>query len=126
MKKINFLLVAIIALATFSFSSCKKDDASTPTLLGKWKIASEIIKENGVTIESIPGGANDYIDFKSSNMVESMQDGILTTSSYMLNGNQLTIDGDMYTVVFTATNCTITYTYTDNNVTYTDIINLIK
>ena len=97
MKKINFLLVALL---TFSFSACKKEAVIAPTLVGKWNFVSTTGTQNGSPIPPKVGVAGDYVDFKSSGVLEKMFGGTLTSDTYVINGNKVTITTSGFLVIY--------------------------
>ncbi|MBU3713347.1 MAG: hypothetical protein FGM46_00185 [Ferruginibacter sp.] len=82
MKKLFLLL--FISTALFS---CKKDDASAPSIIGKWTLQSYKEKTTipgSTPTESTSPGNGETIEFKTDNTVESCTNG---TDCYSLNYN---------------------------------------
>jgi hypothetical protein len=122
MKK---LLLFTMLLASISISSCSKDSAK-PTLVGKWKYVSTVLKF-GATTESIIGLPGDYLDFKSNGILEFNVAGDTDTMPYTINGNKVTLDNTKeYTLTLTATTATLYFTELINGVRDEATINLKK
>ena len=102
----NFLSVLVlVTLVNLIFSSCKKD---TPiTLFGKWNIVSMITKQDGVITDNYAGLPADYIDFKSSGIVEFFSDGDLDKYHYVISGTTVKIDVIVFDFSFSGSNCTL-------------------
>lgn len=122
MKK---LLLFAMLFATVAMTSCSKS-ASSPTLVGKWKLVSYVSKEGSTTTFNYTGVAADYMDFKTNGTVETYLSGSSGTSDYTLNGSKLVLDGQTYNVSLTSTTATLTYSELVGNVRYEEIVNLKK
>jgi hypothetical protein len=104
MKK---LLLFAMVLATVAMTSCSKS-SSTPTLVGKWNIASLVTSASGYT-DTYTGVSTDYADFKSNGTVTTFVDGELSTSSYSVSGTNAVIDGVDYTITTLTTSAATLY-----------------
>ena len=104
MKK---LLLFAMLLSTAVMTSCSKDSAK-PTLVGKWKIVSLVYK-TAIYNDSYIGLANDYFDFKSNGNLETSLNGATGTQSYTINGSNVTIDGQTFSISTLTTSATTLY-----------------
>lgn len=104
MKK---LLLFAMLLSTVVMTSCSKDSAK-PTLVGKWKIVSLVYK-TAIYNDSYIGLANDYFDFKSNGNLETSLNGATGTQSYTINGSNVTIDGQTFSISTLTTSATTLY-----------------
>ena len=103
MKKI--LLFAML-LSTVVMTSCSKDSAK-PTLVGKWQLVSYDYKI-GTISAPINVTAADYVEFKTNGTVLTNISGQSKSVPYSINGSNVTIDGDLYTITtLTSSNATL-------------------
>lgn len=125
MKK--FIVAFSTILFLFTFSSCKKENLSTPTLVGKWKLSKYIYKVNSITVETYNGQSTDYVDFKTNNTYESSFDGEKETGTYSISGSTVKIDGDDYKIEnLTTSSVTLSSKYVELGTTLEDFIYLVK
>jgi hypothetical protein len=104
MKK---LLLFAMLLTTVTMNSCSKDAAKL-TLVGKWKIVNLIYKTSTFN-DTYNGLANDYFDFKSNGNLETSLDGDIVIQPYSINGSNVTIDGETFSISTLTTSATTLY-----------------
>lgn len=122
MKKLLFIALAIMVLA---LNACKKD-AAAPTLVGKWKIATVILKA-GTTSTTYTGTATDYADFKVTGKVELSLMDKLTETPYTIVANTVTIDGQIFEIRnLSGSNASLYYSTVVDGAKFEETINLSK
>ena len=103
MKK---LLLFAMLLSTVVMTSCSKDSAN-PTLVGKWQFVSYDYKI-GTISAPMNVTAADYVEFKTNGTVLTNISGQSKSVPYSINGSNVTIDGDLYTITtLTSSNATL-------------------
>jgi hypothetical protein len=134
----KILLVALVAVALFMGCSKKNDASPTASLVGKWYITTDTIKQytNNVLSEQDPESFNhtDYVQYNSNGTGVQLSAGTSTNFTYSVKNNILTlnypkqtidnvtIDAFSKTATFKTTSSTL-YIFiedseTDNGVTY--------
>ena len=99
MKKV-LITVAVIAIVSLSFTSCKKEKARTTSekIVGVWHLNNYIYNEHydgADHLENNSGGPNDTYEFKANGTVNSNVGGSSDSSSYSIVGdNKLLITED--------------------------------
>jgi hypothetical protein len=91
-KSIYFLSVLI--LITLLFSACKKGEIDSNSLIGKWRLDSQIITSNGIlSYRNIYAKENSYVyQFNLDNsytLTYAFNDSILEKGTYKLDSSQL-------------------------------------
>ena len=111
MKK---LLLFAMLLSTVVMTSCSKDSANptlvgnaNPTLVGKWQLVSYDYKI-GTISAPINITAADYVEFKTNGTVLTSISGESKSVPYSINGSNVTIDGELYSITtLTSSNATL-------------------
>jgi hypothetical protein len=134
----KILLVALVAVALFMGCSKKNDASPSASLVGKWYITTDTIKQytNNVLSDQDPESFNhtDYVQYNSNGTGVQLSAGTSTNFTYSVKNNILTlnypkqtiddvtIDAFSKTATFKTTSSTL-YIFiedseTDNGVTY--------
>lgn len=91
MKQILIFLTCIYFLI-----GCKKSDSSISPIIGKWSLhpTTYDLYTNGILASSSTQNyqPSDYAEFKNGGTMESKTNGTLYTSTFLLEGDNLTFD----------------------------------
>jgi hypothetical protein len=122
MKKLLSIALAIMFL---TLNACKKDGPA-PTLVGKWKIATVILKA-GTTSTTYTGTSTDYADFKVTGKVELSLMDKLTETPYTIAANTVTIDDQIFEIRnLSAGSASLYFSTVLEGIKIEETINLIK
>jgi hypothetical protein len=91
--------ILLALLLTASLVSCKKD--KDPVLEGKWTLKDITWKEftNGTQTDSgTDAGVNETHEFRADGTLIFTEGTNVQTTTYTLNGDQVTFEGETYTV----------------------------
>ncbi len=106
LKKKKKLLLFAMLLSTVVMTSCSKDSAN-PTLVGKWQFVSYDYKI-GTISAPMNVTAADYVEFKTNGTVLTSISGQSKSVPYSINGSNVTIDGELYSIsTLTSSNATL-------------------
>ena len=108
------VLALVLLMVGFGGSPCSKDSANptlvgnaNPTLVGKWQLVSYDYKI-GTISAPINVTAADYVEFKTNGTVLTSISGESKSVPYSINGSNVTIDGELYTITtLTSNNATL-------------------
>lgn len=95
MKTATHFLLAFMALASFTFTGCKKDKNEPDNIVGKWQIVRSETKEtaNGQTTTdagNAPEGS--FLEFKADGSFIGKTEDIVS-GRWILNNGRLHLDG---------------------------------
>lgn len=113
LKKQNFILMKTLTIsllflgAIFFISSCKKEEKEKTTqekITGKWNVISKIIEttipSEPVSIDTLMGTKDDYIDFRSDGKLSVFFDGLMQEGvSYVIeNDTMINLEGEPFNI----------------------------
>lgn len=144
MKKLSFLFLSALALG-MSFTSCSKDDDSTPgSVVGKWNYSKTSTSINGQLVapeadyDGNEAGCNkDYVEILESGVYNEVDfDGVdcdqdLDAGTWVKNGATLTVTSNGETDVMTVVSVSSTvlkmkFSYTEQGITITQNVTFTK
>jgi len=92
MKKTNNYLFLLATLLIVGFSACKKNDSTEERVLGKWFVEKREIKttrDGRSSVYDYPVTPADYFSFKKDNTFLRSFDGVVSSGSYLILGDNL-------------------------------------
>jgi hypothetical protein len=132
MDKIKLMQqLMVICLFTIMFSSCQKDEETTPDYVGTWT-RSETITEEGVTVDfktTLTLTASKYTELVQMKTGEKFLDLIKITGALSVSGDVMTID--LQSIAVTSYSITgmptgTLVTYNENSAEFNQFLSLFE